>query len=203
MSSSISLGHLFSPLSKDSKRFASPQCKSPPPWHSRCFAPDATEYLTDIAQRWRDDVRAGRPNAFVGFAPDVEIFLIKLTLRSLPDAQLSHRLLRVPTALSIEDSDVTDLIAAGGLALRASPDFQALKRSLGRTPAVTSSKLHRRPSHSHFRLQALNPDPMPSGGSARARWMPRPGICRQARRSSSRGHELRSGCSRSAAGRRD
>lgn len=93
---------------------------------------ETTEYLTDIAQRWRDDVRSGRQDAFVGFAPDVEIFLIKLTLRSVPDAQLSHRLLQVPTAFSIADADVTDLIAAGGIALRESPEFQALKRSLGR-----------------------------------------------------------------------
>ena len=92
---------------------------------------ETTEYLTDIAQRWRDEVRAGRRDAFVGFAPDVEIFLIKLTLRSVPDAQLSQQLLRVPTAFSIPDADVTNLIAAGGAALRASPEFQALRRSLG------------------------------------------------------------------------
>ena len=90
-------------------------------------------FLDDVARRWREDVRLKRPERLRGFAPDAEIFLIQVNLRDAADEK--KLLLQVPTAFSISDAEVTRLVEAGRAVLRASPEFQALKRSLAFPPA--------------------------------------------------------------------
>lgn len=90
-------------------------------------------FLMDAAREIRADLAAGRRERFAAFAPDAEIFVIPVNLR---DATKDERpfLLHVPTAFSIGDAEVTRLIAAGRDVLRASPEFQSLRRSLGLPP---------------------------------------------------------------------
>ena len=57
--------------------------------------------------------------------------MVQVNLRDAADGELRSRLLQMPTAFSISDEEVTRLIAAGRSVLQRSPDFQALKRSLG------------------------------------------------------------------------
>jgi NTE family protein len=92
--------------------------------------------LEDVARRWREELRSGRPDRLASFAPDAEIFLIPVNLRDAPHSDERKFLLQVPTAFSIGDAEVTRLIAAGRDVLRASKEFQALRRSLG-LPTVT------------------------------------------------------------------
>lgn len=88
---------------------------------------ETQEYLIDLARRWQADLHAGRTR-FTGFAREAEIFLVQVNLRDAPEER--SVLLQVPTALSISSAEVDGLIAAGRRVLRASPEFQALKKSL-------------------------------------------------------------------------
>ncbi len=88
-------------------------------------------YLDDVAGRWREEIRSGRRERLRGFSTDAEIFLIQVNLRDAPASAQRQFLLQVPTAFSIGDAEVTQLIAAGREVLRSDKDFQALVRSLG------------------------------------------------------------------------
>jgi NTE family protein len=93
--------------------------------------------LRHAIQSWQQDMHSrGRESVGV-FAPDLQIFLVTVNLRDVPDAKGPSSLLHVPTAFTIGDDDVTRLIAAGRAALRASPDFQALVDSFAGAPAAT------------------------------------------------------------------
>ena len=95
-------------------------------------ATDETQgFLTDVAKRWQDDLREGRRDRFAGFASDAEIFLITVNLRDAPAGEDRRMLLQVPTAFTIRDSEVTQLIDAGRQVLRASPEYRSLRKSLG------------------------------------------------------------------------
>ncbi len=99
-------------------------------------ATDETQgFLSDVAKRWQEDLREGRRDRFAGFASDAEIFLITVNLRDAPEASGRSQLLQVPTAFTISDAEVTQLIDAGRQVLRASPPYRALRRSLGLTDA--------------------------------------------------------------------
>ncbi|MDQ2735465.1 MAG: patatin-like phospholipase family protein [Pseudomonadota bacterium] len=98
-------------------------------------ASDETQgYLADIARRWQDDMRSGHLERFPGFAADAQIFLVPVNLRDAPAGEARSVLLKVPTAFSISDAEVTRLIAAGRGVLRASIEFQGLRKSLGLPP---------------------------------------------------------------------
>jgi len=83
-----------------------------------------------VASQGRD----GRRDRFPGLPSDAEIFLVHANLRDAPENAQRHQLLQVSTAFSISDDAVTQLIAAGRVILRASPHFQALRKSLGLSP---------------------------------------------------------------------
>lgn len=89
---------------------------------------ETQEFLADVGRRFRDDlVKSGR---WPSFAQDAELYLILVNLRDAT-GEARGKLLQVPTAFTIGDDEVTSLIAAGRSVLRASKEFQALKRSLG------------------------------------------------------------------------
>jgi len=83
----------------------------------------------DVGRRFREDINGGR-RRFASFAPDAELFLVVVNLRDA-EGEGRRQLLQVPTAFTIGNDEVTSLVAAGRSVLRASKEFQALKRSLG------------------------------------------------------------------------
>jgi NTE family protein len=86
--------------------------------------------LRHAIRSWQQEMQARGHESEGLFAPDLQLFLVTVNLRDLPGHE-GRALLRVPTAFTIGDDDVTRLIAAGREALRASPDFRALVASLG------------------------------------------------------------------------
>jgi len=86
--------------------------------------------LNDDAQRWRADLERTRGGAGSPFAADAEIHVISVSLHDIQDSKVRHSLLRVPTAFTVESSDVRDLETAGAAALRHTPSFRQLKESL-------------------------------------------------------------------------
>lgn len=91
---------------------------------------ETQEFLRDITRQWRESLASGNGNGTDAFAPGAEIHVIPVNLRDAPDDVARRRLLQVPTAFSITQDEVTDLIAAGGSVLRNAPEFRALVQSL-------------------------------------------------------------------------
>jgi NTE family protein len=98
---------------------------------------ETLEAITDSAQRWRQELRAGRGMAGSPFAPDADIYIISVSLGDVPDADMRSALLQVPTALTILPGQASALQEAGRAALRASPEFQRLRASLRQRPLAS------------------------------------------------------------------
>ncbi|MCV4184552.1 patatin-like phospholipase family protein, partial [Pseudomonas aeruginosa] len=92
--------------------------------------------LNDDLQHWRSEIVRTRGQADSPFAADAEIYVVSVSLNDVPDDKIRHSLLRVPTAFTIEATDVLDLQTAGGEALRQSKEFMALIESLRRITAA-------------------------------------------------------------------
>ena len=93
---------------------------------------ETQEFLADIGRRFREDMKSG--HRFASFAPDAKLFLVLVNLRDA-QGEARSKLLQVPTAFTISGDEVTSLITAGRSVLRASKEFQALKRSLELLPS--------------------------------------------------------------------
>lgn len=91
---------------------------------------ETQEYLRDITAQWRKTLAEHPHSGGDVFAPNAEIHVVPVNLRDSPDDVARPRLLQIPTAFSIEQHEVTDLIEAGGSVLRHSPEFRALVQSL-------------------------------------------------------------------------
>ncbi len=91
---------------------------------------ETQEFLRDITDQWRKTLTTDPHSGGDVFAPNAEIHVVPVNLRDSPDDVARPRLLQIPTALSIEQHEVTDLIEAGGSVLRHSPEFRALVKSL-------------------------------------------------------------------------
>jgi hypothetical protein len=81
--------------------------------------------LDDQARRLREELHAMRGRPGSPFAVDAKLHVINVSLRSLSDATLREKLLRVPTAFQILPMQVRELQAAGRMALRDCPDSSA------------------------------------------------------------------------------
>jgi NTE family protein len=92
---------------------------------------ETQEFLTDMAQQWKNELRRAAPGGADVFASDAQVYVIQVNLRDAPEWADRQTLLQIPTAFSIAPQDVDRLIDAGRQVLRSSPEFQSLLRSLG------------------------------------------------------------------------
>ncbi|HEY9107048.1 MAG TPA: patatin-like phospholipase family protein [Roseateles sp.] len=86
--------------------------------------------LNDDSRRWQQELMDTRGKPGSPFAADAELHVVSVSLHDVPDDKIRHSLLRVPTAFTIEGSDVQALQQAGAAALRESPAFNRLKAGL-------------------------------------------------------------------------
>ena len=91
---------------------------------------ETQEFLADITRQWKGELAQHFQGGKDVFAADAQVHVIQVNLRDAPDLVQRRKLLQVPTALSIPDHDVTQLIDAGRTILRESPEFKALMQSL-------------------------------------------------------------------------
>lgn len=104
---------------------------------SLVFGAGARETQTTLAilredvARWSAEMETLRCEPGSPFAPDAELHVVVVSLSDVEDEQLRVELLRVPTSLALPVAEVRRLQQAGRRALRQSPDFQRLLRSLG------------------------------------------------------------------------
>nr|WP_207190110.1 patatin-like phospholipase family protein [Ramlibacter ginsenosidimutans] len=100
---------------------------------------ETTEVVKDAARRAADEVRAARGRDGSPFAVDADVFVINIRLRDLQDPRLRETLLHAPTAFEILPEHSKQLQAAGRALLRANPEFQRLRRSLGLDGGMTTA----------------------------------------------------------------
>ena len=101
---------------------------------------ETQEYLQDVIREWRKDLEAHAAAGASVFAADADIHVIMVNLRDAALHSDRRQLLRVPTAFTVSDSEVTELITAGREVLRYSPDFQAPVRALGARGVFPSTR---------------------------------------------------------------
>lgn len=87
--------------------------------------------MKEVAQRWAREVSAIRGQEDSPLAADAEVHVISVSLREIAEATHQGHLLHVPTSFTILPQQVRELQTAGRTALRNSPEFQQLRRSLG------------------------------------------------------------------------
>lgn len=92
--------------------------------------------MSDNTTRWRQELEAARGQPDSPFAADAELYIISVSLRDVRDGVLRANLMQVPTALTILPWQVKQLQEGGRAALRAAPEYQRLRASLGRPPAA-------------------------------------------------------------------
>jgi NTE family protein len=97
---------------------------------------ETTEMVNDVARRLSEQLRAERTRPGSPFAADAEIHVINVSLRGLRDPDVRRTLMSVPTAFTILPIQVRRLQIAGRQALRESPEFQRLRRSLAAEPEM-------------------------------------------------------------------
>lgn len=86
--------------------------------------------MSDDRERWRRELAEQRGAAGSPFAVDAELHVITVSLHDVDDTPLRDSILTVPTAFTIDSEQVKKLIEAGRQALRHSPAFLELRRSL-------------------------------------------------------------------------
>jgi len=86
--------------------------------------------LGDDLRRWREELQRSRGQPGSPFAADAELQVVSISLHDERDDRIRDRLLRVPTAFTIEAADVRELQAAGRRALRSAEAFVELERAL-------------------------------------------------------------------------
>ena len=100
-----------------------------------------------MIDQWRQELASGAGSSRVdAFAPDADIHVVMVNLSDAP-IERRRQLLRVSTALTLPDDEVTELIRAGREVLRYSPDFQALVRDLGARAVLPDGTAGESPPH--------------------------------------------------------
>lgn len=86
--------------------------------------------LNEDVRRWSRELAQQRGTPGSPFAADAEIHVVTVNLRDAAEHPMQRSLLQVPTAFTIDPSDVKQLQQAGRQALRGSAQFQRLVQSL-------------------------------------------------------------------------
>ncbi|MCV2351222.1 patatin-like phospholipase family protein [Paucibacter sp. Y2R2-4] len=88
--------------------------------------------LSDDLLRWRQELARTRGQPGSPFAADAQLHVVNLSLHDERDDRIRDRLLRVPTAFTIEAQDVRELQTAGTRALHSAESFLQLQHVLAR-----------------------------------------------------------------------
>jgi NTE family protein len=107
------------------------------------YSDDTFELMDQIVTQWRKQLQGRARNDQNIFAPDADIYLIKVSLSELEDLEEQARLMNIPTNLSLTGDQVDQLLQAASKLVRNNKDFQRLLRDLeeeaARTPLISSA----------------------------------------------------------------
>ena len=107
------------------------------------YSDDTFELMGQAVTQWRAQLRQRARTGTSVFTPDADIYFINASLSELADAEEQARLMKIPTNLSLTDSQVDQLVLAASKLVRNDKDFQRLLRDLeteaAKTPLVSQS----------------------------------------------------------------
>ncbi|BCA53813.1 lipoprotein [Nitrospira sp. KM1] len=107
------------------------------------YSDDTFELMGQAVTQWRAQLRARAKTDTSVFAPDADIYFINASLSELEDPEEMARVMRIPTNLSLTDSQIDQLLLAASKLIRNDKDFQRLLRDLeeeaAKTPFISQS----------------------------------------------------------------
>jgi NTE family protein len=98
------------------------------------YSRDSYLLLNLAVERWREQLRLNPPDGCEPFAPEMDMYVIDVSLGALPDGEERAFLMQIPTTLSLEDYQIDRLQEVAARLMRESPEFQRLMRGLRRSP---------------------------------------------------------------------
>jgi NTE family protein len=101
------------------------------------YSDDTLELMHQAVMQWQAQLRQRARTEKSVFAPDADIYLIDASLSELADSEERSRLMRIPTNLSLTDTQVDDLLLAASKLIRNDKEFQRLLRDLETEAAKT------------------------------------------------------------------
>jgi len=94
------------------------------------YSDDTFELMGQAVTQWRAQLRQRTRKDTDIFEPDADIYFIDASLSELEDREELARVMRIPTNLSLTDSDIESLLLAASKLIRNDKDFQRLVRDL-------------------------------------------------------------------------
>src|SRR5215510_6865062 len=101
------------------------------------YSDDTFELMHQIVTEWRAQLRQRAQTDTSIFAPNADIYFINVSFSELEDLEEQARLMRIPTNLSLTDSEIDQLLLAASKLMRKDKDFQRLLKDLETEAAET------------------------------------------------------------------
>jgi NTE family protein len=94
------------------------------------YAAETNDAFAEEVEKWRREIRTAALEGHGPFAPDAELYYIEVGLRNYPNQRTRAELLAIPTAYTLDEKQVEELIDAGHEILDANIEFRRLLTDL-------------------------------------------------------------------------
>jgi NTE family protein len=94
------------------------------------YAAETNDAFAEEVEKWRREIRTAALEGHGPFAPDAELYYIEVGLRNYPNQATRAELLAIPTAYTLDEKQVDELIDAGHEILDANIEFRRLLTDL-------------------------------------------------------------------------
>jgi NTE family protein len=94
------------------------------------YAAETNDAFAEEVEKWRREIRTATLEGHGPFAPDAELYYIEVGLRNYPNQATRAKLLAIPTAYTLDEKQVEELINAGHEILDANIEFRRLLTDL-------------------------------------------------------------------------
>jgi NTE family protein len=94
------------------------------------YAFETNDTFAEEVEKWRREIRSAALEGHGPFAPDAELYYIEVGLRNYPNQATRAELLAIPTAYTLDEKQVEELINAGHEILDANTEFRRLLTDL-------------------------------------------------------------------------
>ena len=94
------------------------------------YAAETRDAFAEEVGKWRDEIHIAASEGDSPFAPDAELYYIEVELRNHPNQTTREELLTIPTAYTLDEKQVEELINAGHEILDTNTEFRRLLTDL-------------------------------------------------------------------------
>lgn len=97
------------------------------------YTDETNDRFAEDVEKWRREIHMAAAAGHGPFAPDAELYYVEIGLRNHPDEATRTKLLAIPTAYTLEQNQVEELIDAAREILGANPEFKRLIADIARS----------------------------------------------------------------------